>query len=73
MSATARMRDARWTIAECHLIAQWAYSQFVDVEPWAVHDDLEVWRAWFYHLVPTSRVLRLGTCRIITPLADWRQ
>ncbi len=63
MSVSQTMHDAKWTMAECHLIAQTAVSRFVDVEAWQVLEHLDIWRQWFYGMLPTTAVLSLSGVR----------
>lgn len=65
MSVTETMRDAKWSIAECHVIAQAAYNHFIEIEPWQVHLNLFHWRAWFYGQISDNAVLELGGARAI--------
>lgn len=63
MSVTQHMLENRWTLAECHLISQYAYERFILVEAWQVHLYLNVWRQWFYGMVPDHAVMQLPGVR----------
>jgi hypothetical protein len=59
--------DARWSIAEAHLIARHAYKKGIDVEAAFVLDRLELWRGWYYGIVPISHFLGLTGVHPIPP------
>lgn len=54
-------------MAECHLIASYAYERFIQVEPWQVGLYLAQWRMWYYHMITDSAVLSLPGARRIPP------
>lgn len=66
MTAPVIMPPASWVTAECHLIAQRAYERFIDVEPWQVSMALDLWRQWYYGMVPWNAVLSLPGVRRIS-------
>lgn len=65
MSVAETMRDSKWSIAECHVIAQAAYHDFIEIEPWEIAPYLFEWRQWFYGLLPDSAALELPGARSV--------
>lgn len=65
MSVSADVKRARWSIAEAHHIAVTAYGRNIEVEAWRVLDRLDLWRQWYYGMVPASAVLGLPGVRLI--------
>jgi hypothetical protein len=65
VSVAATVRDAKWSIAEAHTIAVAAYSRHIEVEAWQVLKRLDLWRQWYYGMVPTSAVLNLPGVQMV--------
>lgn len=63
MSQTQTMLETRWTLAECHVISEYAYERFILVEAWQIHLHLEVWRLWYYGMAPDQAVISLPGVR----------
>ena len=63
MNATETMMGYRWTLAECELISRYAYERFLSVEPYMIHLHLDIWRQWYYGLVPYDAVRSLPGVR----------
>jgi len=59
MSQVQLLRDAGFTISECHLIANYAHEMLISVQPWQVNKNIETWRMWYYHMIPETDVLML--------------
>lgn len=57
------MLETRWTLAECHVISEYAYERFILVEAWQIHLHLEVWRLWYYGMVPDQAIVNLPGVR----------
>lgn len=66
MSGHPSVTVAEYNLAECSLIAAYAYERFVDVSPLAVFRHLEVWRLWYYGMVPDQAVISLPGVRRVT-------
>lgn len=65
MSVSEDIGQARWTIAEAHMISQYAYERYIAVEPAGVLDHIAIWREWYYGMIPYNVVLLLpGVHRI---------
>lgn len=65
MSVSEYVERAPWSIAEAHTIAVAAYGRCLEVEPYRVLERLDLWRKWFYGMVPTSAVSQLPGVRIV--------
>jgi hypothetical protein len=65
VSVAATVKDAKWSIAEAHVIALEAYNRHIEVEAWQVLKRLDLWRQWFYGIVPTSAILSLPGVRMV--------
>lgn len=65
MSATRMTEDGKWDMAEAHLIARHAYRRCIDVEPSSILECLEIWRGWYYHIVPTVHIMQWPEVRYV--------
>jgi hypothetical protein len=65
VSVATTVKDAKWSIAEAHTIAVAAYGRHIEVEAYQVLKRLDLWRQWFYGMVPTSAILSLPGVQLV--------